>query len=709
MREFIRKYSAIFVLVVVFTCILLVNLSNLEETPKAVLFLGRFHPLLLHLPIGALLLTFFLDIIGRIRKEYPAFVIKLALGFSTFFTILTCFLGYFLSLEGGYANDVLDFHFWTGILTAVLTLLLFILANLASYQAKKIFLPFFVITLISISVAGHYGSVLTHGEDFLTEYIQVPKEERSIVVVDSLKAYNDVIAKIMDDKCVQCHNSTKKKGDLSLISEEAILKGGENGDAIFIGNAKESLLFKQMILPISDKNHMPPEGKPQLTKDELWLIQYWIDNGAKFNEYVDRKIKNDTLDKLLKKYLVFNKVQIPRASKNIIDKVEKAGFMVNEMVPGESELSIKFTKKAITENDVDLLSKLKEQIIELDFSNSTLTDQMTGGFQSFENLKMLRLDNTEITDKMFLNIKDLKNLEVLNLFNTKVTSTGLRGLLKSIKPSQIYTWKTAVESKVAESLAKEYMIQIHNGVGGGFVEKTKLESPKLIPENTLFVDAVSLNISSNTRNTILRYTLNGETPDSTSTLYTDEISITENQVFKVRAFKNGWFPSDVLERDYLKVKYQVNDYTIEKKPEPRYPNASKLFDFEEGSISFKDGKWAGFLGDDVNTTINLGAVMMVNNISINCLEKSQDWILFPTNFKVYASNNEHTGFNKIGEYKIKQSNGHSDAQIKRFTIEISGTHAQYFKVIIENPKVLPKWHEGAGQYPWIFIDEIFLW
>ena len=98
-------------------CLLAFNTTyanNAEDVPRFVLALGRFHPLILHLPIGALLLTFFLDIIGRLRKDYPKATIKYALGFSSFFSILACIFGYFLSLEGGYSEDVLDIHFWTG-------------------------------------------------------------------------------------------------------------------------------------------------------------------------------------------------------------------------------------------------------------------------------------------------------------------------------------------------------------------------------------------------------------------------------------------------------------------------------------------------------------------------------------------------------------------------------------------------------------------
>ena len=47
--------------------------------------------------------------------------------------------------------------------------------------------------------------------------------------------------------------------------------------------------------------------------------------------------------------------------------------------------------------------------------------------------------------------------------------------------------------------------------------------------------------------------------------------------------------------------------------------------------------------------------------------------------------------------------------VERYTLEVPETTGRFFKIIVRNPKVLPAWHDGAGQPSWIFIDEIILW
>jgi len=703
------KKTILFVLFVFYQLYAFANELNTEDAPRFVLFLGRFHPLILHLPIGALLITFYLDIIGRIKKNYPKTTIKYALGFSSFFAILASILGYFLSLEGGYNESTLDIHFWVGILSAVLTSILFVVTTLDREWLKKIVLPLFIITLISIGVTGHYGSVLTHGDNFITEYAGSAPKIKTIEQVDSLKIYKDVVANIFEDKCTRCHNSTKKKGELSLLSKAMILKGGENGDVVHSNNVEESKIYTSAFLPLSDDNHMPPEGKPQLSKDELWILKYWINNNLDFTSKVAEIQQNDTLNRLLKKYLVFERNHIPNASISDIVKVKNAGFSIRKLVPDKAGLSVKFLKGEVNTKEMKTLSGLKEQIIELDLSNSNVSDKMTKTIRKLKNLKRLRLENTRISDESLNYLNELHNLKLINLYNTNITNRGLEKLLQSMKPNDIYIWKTKVEKQFAMKLEKEYDVNMNMGVFKGFVEKMDLKKPLLLTKRVFFQDTISVRLLTKMKNLTLRYTLNGKEPDSTSTIYLKPITLNEQAVFKVKAYKKDWYPSETLTRQYAKIKYIITDYTIVEEPDSRYPKSSKLFDLKEGSINFRDGNWAGFLGSDLNTTIDLGEIRTLDKISVNCLENSGNYILLPKELVVYASKKENSSFKKIGNIKIPRIKISTETVIKRITLNIPNTKAQYFKIIVKNQKVLPKEHVASGEPSWMFVDEIVLW
>ena len=680
-----------------------------DNPPRIIMFLGRFHPVLLHLPIGAFLITFFLDIMGRIRKDYPRTSIIYGLGFSAFFAILSCVLGFFLSLEDGYEGDVVTTHLWLGIATAVLICILFILMSSKKEGSKVFVLPLFALSLVIMSLAGHYGSTLTHGDKFLTEYMGPEPKLRTITEVDSLKIYDDVVARILDDKCVQCHNATKKKSGLSLVSPEMILKGGENGEVIIKNKADESAMYTSAFLPLSDDNHMPPEGKKQLTKKELWLIRYWIDHELDFTSTVASLPKNDSLNLLLEDYLVFEKTHIPFASMAAINEAKELGFRVRNMVTGEAGLSVKYLKADFGKKELAALLDLKHQIVELDLSNCNLDDHFTRSFKKFDNLEILRLDNTLITDDSMDEFTALKRLKSLNLYNTQVSVEGLESLLNVTVPERIYTWNTQVGQDEASYLSEKYQTQISAGVFDGFIEKAALKPPVMLTDKTLFVDTLTVNLGVEMKGAVIRYTLDDSEPDSTSTVYTGPIVLNSDKVIKAKAYKEAWYESESLERSFYKVRHEVTDYTIVDEPEIRYPGSSKLFDLKEGTLAFKDGRWTGFLGFDLNATVDLKAPKTIKKVSVNCLENIGNWIMLPKKLELYASNEKEAGYKKIGELNIQKGNNTKEPIVERYTLEVPETTGRFFKIIVRNPKVLPAWHDGAGQPSWIFIDEIILW
>jgi uncharacterized membrane protein len=703
-----QTYKTLLLIVILIFGIATLYGLKTNEPPRLILFIGRFHPLLLHLPIGALIVTFFIDVLGRIQNKYPDNTIKNLLGFTGLFSVLTCFLGYFLSLEGGYNNNTLDIHLYTGIGTALLINILYFISLKPNFKANKLFLALFITSLITISIAGHYGSILTHGDNFLTEYAKAPEKENTIEIIDSLRMYDDVIAKILDDKCVQCHNTSKQKGELSLISPTAILNGGVSGPIINEGNAINSLLFSRTQLAISNEEHMPPEGKKQLTKDEIWLIEHWINNGIDFKQYASSISENDSLKAKLKNYLIFDKIKIPKASKDAIEIAKSAGFRVLELVPGEAELNVKLLDAKPTKETFEALESIEEQIVELELNATAFNDNMSTILKNFKNLKQLRLDKTLITDKTLGYVKYLDQLEVLNLFQTDVTNKGISDLLVSIQPKTIYAWETGLDQQTAETLIKNHNIDIQYRIAEGLMN-SQLEMPFINTNRTIFVDTIHVDIKSRLKEIDIRYTLNGDAPTIKSPVFDKTLVLDDSKILKARVFKNNWKPSEPLVINYAKILKKITDFAVTQKPDENYSDESKLFDLTEGSTDFRDGNWVGYFGENLSASIDLGASKKVNNITISALEDIGSWILYPTNINIYMSNTKNGKFRKIGDLKIERVNKDTNLRKQKFTITMPEITGRFFKIEIKNHKELPSWHPSAGNPSWIFVDEIYFW
>ena len=128
-------------------------------------YLGNFHPVILHLPIVALYFTVFLVFFEKVMKQNFFTTIRIGLLFSFVFALLSCFLGYFLSLGSDYGENILNIHMWLGISTTLFIGILLFLQKNKAY--KKLFKPSFLATIILLTFTGHYGGSMTHGEDFL--------------------------------------------------------------------------------------------------------------------------------------------------------------------------------------------------------------------------------------------------------------------------------------------------------------------------------------------------------------------------------------------------------------------------------------------------------------------------------------------------------------------------------------------------------------
>lgn len=81
------------------------------------------------------------------------------------------------------------------------------------------------------------------------------------------------VAPLLTARCSACHKPGEKKGGLDLTSREALLAGGDSGQAVVPGNLAESLLWQRVI-----SREMPP--KEPLSEQEQAIVRDWIRGGA---------------------------------------------------------------------------------------------------------------------------------------------------------------------------------------------------------------------------------------------------------------------------------------------------------------------------------------------------------------------------------------------------------------------------------------------
>jgi len=130
--------------------------------------IARFHPILVHLPLGILLFTALL----QLCKTYLKIVgLEKAISIGLFTTIIssifTITTGLLLADQGAYDESTLTLHKRLGIATGILSLLLYLGHTNRNFFLKKAYPYLLPITVMVVMITGHFGGTLTHGPNYL--------------------------------------------------------------------------------------------------------------------------------------------------------------------------------------------------------------------------------------------------------------------------------------------------------------------------------------------------------------------------------------------------------------------------------------------------------------------------------------------------------------------------------------------------------------
>jgi uncharacterized membrane protein/mono/diheme cytochrome c family protein len=242
-------------------------------------FIGKFHPVLVHLPIGLLVLLAVFELAPLLSRQPDlAAATRLTLLVTVPAALASVLCGWLQASGREYDGVTLAWHRWLGTALGVTTLLLLAVHWRGSIRLYRIALA---VTLALLVVASHLGGSLTHGSDFLSWPGSSPAGKASPPVdLKTQPVYAAVIQPLFDKYCVGCHGADKAKGGLRMDTAANLLKGGNSGAVLTPPSARLSLLGKLISLPLDSDDHMPPAVKPQLSNAQLTVLRWWLDAGA---------------------------------------------------------------------------------------------------------------------------------------------------------------------------------------------------------------------------------------------------------------------------------------------------------------------------------------------------------------------------------------------------------------------------------------------
>ena len=453
------------------------------------LFVGRFHPLLVHFPIALLLLAGVFELLAWIghaaRPRLSSSALSgfgeiagpiLALGAAS--AVAAAVAGYLLGSSGGYGGPTFEWHERLGIVVAIGATLTFtswmVQRGSRGSGSTTVYRTLLATTILVLIVAGHLGATLTHGEGYLTEHAPSPvrgwvarifgagNTAPGVSRPDQAIAYVSLVQPILESRCVGCHGPAKAEGKLRLDTPEGIRKGGSDGPVVVPGHAADSEIVRRIWLPPSHKDAMPPRGRPSLPASEAAVIRWWVDQGTPIEKKLSELDIAPEIEPAIEAAVgplarggpTLPDVNVAAPDRQAVAAATRLGVSVVPLARSNHFLELHCTNAGAAFGDRELaaLRPLAPQTVWLDLSGTRVTDAGLSTVALFRNLTRLHLNRTRITDSGLRQLAGLQQLEYLNLYGTGVTDAGLQSLAALKRLRTLYVWQTGVSDGGLERL-----------------------------------------------------------------------------------------------------------------------------------------------------------------------------------------------------------------------------------------------------------------
>ncbi|RYG05845.1 MAG: hypothetical protein EOO02_02510 [Chitinophagaceae bacterium] len=575
-----------------------------------------------------------------------------------------------------------------------------------------------IIGEISYTKKGETNPIVTleGSKNFITE--PLAGRSKKLKKLEDAVVYPDMIQSIFNEKCIGCHNPNKRKGELLLTSYAELAKGGESGAVFFAGNPDSSILYKLLLLPADDERHMPPEGKPQADPEEIALLRWWIQTGAKKDQKYAGAPVPDSIAKIVKAKFdagsPLDQLNIAFADQKTIQSLATTDRGVRQLSIEKPYINVFMAnRKNIGAKELEELEPVRNQITSLDLSYSKLTNDQFKQIAKFPHLTKLFLENSNLNDTVLSALSGLQYLEYLNVSNTKVSDAifATADKLKSLKKLFVYGDNITTASINAYRKRMPAMITgFTPDLSADTSYRGRLTNPIVTIDSNVFLHNATVEMNYRIRGVDLRYTLDGSDPDSSSALYKEPFEISGNTVLKTRAVRSGWEPSDIQSFTFVKADHSFSGVKLDSMADKRYQGRldTTLIDLQRGSLEQGDGNYLGFEGNDLRASLQLAAPTQIGSISVSYLVRHSSYLMSPVSFEAWSLDASGKVLKQLGKVVISENRIKENASKEEAVIRFPPQSLQYIRIKVTNRGKLPAWHPAKGAKSWLFVDEIVI-
>lgn len=454
--------------------------------------LAGLHPLVIHFPIALVIVAACVEFFGMItRRERITSFTVIAFVVSGVLAGIAAWSGWILADEGYGSGWALSLHRWLGVASAVLIAALAIIALIAWFSGRAwsvatVRAGSFIAALL-IGVTAHFGGEMVWGGSLLKDALfpeqpgapaqqesnesvpkqdaddddapSVPSASSSASQVQKVTFERDV-QPIFDKYCWKCHGPQgRAKAGIRLSTKAEMFRDLDGVSLVVPGDPKNSLVHEVIVLPRDADGAMPPKG-PGLSAEEIQIVTTWIEEGAVFDPSTAAAApRNESAP-----VTPATKEEKPQDAKSTataqdpamtaaMNQLKSRGIPARQISQQSQELELNANglSHRITppfgDADMTLLNGLQSVLVEIDLSNTAVTDAGVASLNGFDLLNDVKIKDTKTGDGSAKVLSTLPALTSVNMYGTELTDAGLLMLASNASIKRIY----AGESKVTQS------------------------------------------------------------------------------------------------------------------------------------------------------------------------------------------------------------------------------------------------------------------
>jgi len=295
-------------------------------------------------------------------------------------------------------------------------------------------------------------------------------------VVGKEGVYAARVRPLLVERCGSCHGEDRQRGGLALHTPEAIAEGGNDGPVLVAGEPGESELVKRLRAPSGSKMHMPPANTPQLTEEQIQLVEAWIAAGASFGPPASPPARPVAATRpavaTRPAGAGFAKgppsdVPVPAPDPAALTALLLRLVHVEVTAQGSNRLRVDFAAVAGGIKDADavrLLEPVLPQLEALSLARCPIGDRTAALLERAAILAHLDLGGTQVTDAGVAALARLPHLSELVLVQARLTDQAVEHLAGMPALQHIYLFKSGV-SKAGIARLRERKPDLHVDAG----------------------------------------------------------------------------------------------------------------------------------------------------------------------------------------------------------------------------------------------------